>query len=77
MKRWNEAGAFVSRSHVKRAKDVIVAALDVIVTGDTALVWDALQLSMLVDKELGSKECQYKYLEALTETYKKFTICII
>ena len=58
MKRWEEASAFVSRNHVKRAKDVIVAALDVIVTGDAALVWDALQLSMPVDKELGSKECQ-------------------
>ena len=34
---------------MKKAKDVIVAALDVIMPGDTAYLWDALQSSMLVD----------------------------
>ena len=70
-KRWEEAGARTRRNHVKKAKDVIVAALDVIAPGDAALLWDAVQLSMLVDKELGSEESvDRKYLNALAETYK-------
>lgn len=70
-KRWEEAGARTRTNHVKKAKDVIVAALDVIMPGDAAYLWDALQSSMLVDKELGSAESDdHKYLEALAETYK-------
>jgi len=46
-KRWEEAGAHTRTNHVKKAKDVIVAALDVIMPGDiisnAAYLWDALQ----------------------------------
>ena len=71
LKRWEEAGARTRRNHVKKAKDVIVAALDVIAPGDAALLWDAVQLSMPVEKELGSEESvDRKYLNALAETYK-------
>ena len=70
-KRWEEAGARTRKNHVKRAKDVIVAALDVIMPGDAAYLWDALQSSMLVDKELGSVVGDdHRYLKALAETYK-------
>ena len=70
-KRLEDAGARTRGNHMKKAKDTIVAALDVITPGDAALLWDALQSSMLVDKELGSGECaDRKYLEALAETYK-------
>ena len=70
-KRWKEAGARTRGNRVKKAKDVIVAALDVIAPGDAALLWDALQLSMLVDNELGCEESvDGKYLDALAETYK-------
>ena len=69
--RWAEAGARTHSNHVKKAKDVIVAALDVITPGDAAHLWDALQSSMLVDKELGYEgSADGKYLEALAETYK-------
>ena len=69
--RWAEAGARTHSNHVKKAKDVIVAALDVITPGDAAHLWDALQSSMLVDKELGYEgSADRKYLEALAETYK-------
>ena len=54
---------------MKKTKDVIIADLDLIMPGDAAYLWDALQLSMLVDKELGSAEGEdHKYLEALAET---------
>lgn len=70
-KRWEEAGARTRRNNVKKAKDVIVAVLDVITPGDAAQLWDAVQSSMLVDKELVSGESvDRKYLEALAETYK-------
>ena len=70
-KRWAEAGARTHSNHVKKAKDVIVEALDVITPGDAAHLWDALQSSMLVDKELGYEgSADRKYLEALAETYK-------
>ena len=68
-KRWEEAGARSRKNHVKRAKDVIAAALDVIMPG--AYLWDALRSSMLVDKELGSVVGDdHRYLEAPAETYK-------
>lgn len=35
-KRWEEAGARTRKNHVKKAKGVIVAALDVIMPGDAA-----------------------------------------
>jgi len=70
-KRWEEAGTRTRKNQVKTAKDVIVAALDVVMPGDAAHLWDALQSSMLVDKKLGSAEDgDHKYLEALAETYK-------
>ena len=70
-KRWAEAGARTQSNHVKKAKDVIVAALDAITPGDAAHLWDAFQSSMLVDKELGyDGSADRKYLEALAETYK-------
>ncbi|CAH3108923.1 unnamed protein product [Porites lobata] len=70
-KRWAKAGARTHSNHMKKAKDVIVAALDVITPGDAAHLWDALQSSMLVDKELGYEgSADRKYLEALAETYK-------
>ena len=42
-KRWEEAGVRTHTNHEKKAKDVIVAALDVIMPGDAAYLWDALQ----------------------------------
>lgn len=70
-KKWEDAGERTQRNNVKKATDVIVAVLEVITPGDAAQLWDALQSSMMVDKELESGEnADRKYLEALAETYR-------
>ena len=57
------------RKHLKHVKDAIVATLDVIKPGNAALLRDALQSSILVDKELGTGgSADHKYLKTLAET---------
>ena len=60
------------QSHVSKAKDAVVAALNVITPGDAGHLWEALKASNSVEKALQiSEECpaDKRYLEALAETY--------
>ena len=55
-----------------KAKDAVVAALNVIAPGDSGHLWEALKASNSVEKALQiSEECpaDKRYLEALAETY--------
>lgn len=72
-KAWDGASTRTQRSHVTKAKDVVVSALKVITPGDEAHLWHALQSSKLVEKDLGCDEpslAENKYLQALAETYR-------
>lgn len=72
-KTWAETSAGTRRNHVGKARDAIVAMLDVVTPGDGALLWEALQSSALVEKALGIQKtspAEEKYLLALAETYR-------
>ena len=72
-KRWEEASMRTKQSHVSKAKDAVVAALNVIAPGDAGHLWEALKASNSVEKSLQiSEECpaDKRYLEALAETYQ-------
>lgn len=71
-KRWEEASVRTKKSHVSKARESVVAALNVIAPGDAGHLWEALKASYSVEKALGVPEESYedrKYLEALAETY--------
>ena len=51
-KAWRETGSRTRTSHMEKARDAIVAVLDVVTPGDGALLWEALQSSVLVEKAL-------------------------
>ena len=60
------------RSHVSKASESVVAALNVIAPGDAGHLWEALKASQSVEKALGipgESDVDKKYLEALAETY--------
>ena len=60
------------RSHVSKARESVIAALNVIAPGDAGHLWEALKASQSVEKALGIAEesdVDKKYLEALAETY--------
>jgi len=72
-KSWEEASARTRSNHMQRAKDVVVTSLNVITPGDEVLLWEALQSSRLVEKDLGCEEsspADEKYLLSLAETYE-------
>lgn len=59
-------------SHVPKARESVVVALNVIAPGDAGHLWEALKASQSVEKALGIAEesdVDKKYLEALAETY--------
>ncbi|CAB4033230.1 Hypothetical predicted protein [Paramuricea clavata] len=71
-------GASINMDNIKetvtKATNVIVSALEVIIPGDAASIWDAIQTSQSVEKALGiSQPADRKYLEALAETYQNAT----
>ena len=71
-KRWQDASARTRKSHVSKARESVVAALNVIAPGDAGHLWEALKASKSVEKSLGIAEesdVDKKYLEALAETY--------
>lgn len=72
-KRWAEASVRTQKSHIAKAKALVVTGLDIIAPGDAGHLWTALRDSGAVEKELGmsgeSPEEQ-KYLNALAETYR-------
>ena len=72
-KRWEEASIRTKQRHVLKAKDAVVAALNVIAPGDAGHLWEALKDSNSVEKALLiSEECpaDTRHLEALAETYQ-------
>jgi hypothetical protein len=72
-KTWVETSARTRRNHVGKARDAIVAMLDVVTPGYGALLWEALQSSALVEEALGIQKtspAEEKYLLALAETYR-------
>ena len=71
-KNWQEASVRTRKSRVGKAKESVVAALNVIAPGDAGYLWEALKVSQSVEKELGvtvESTHDMKYLEALAETY--------
>ena len=71
-KRWEEASIRTKNSHVIKARDAVVAALDVIAPGYAGHLWEALKASYSVEKALHVPEessADKRYLEALSETY--------
>ena len=71
-KKWQDISLHTRRSRVSKAKESIVAALNVIAPGDAGPLWEALKESKSVEKALGIAEesqSDRKYLEALAETY--------
>ncbi|CAH3146260.1 unnamed protein product, partial [Porites lobata] len=71
-KKWQDTSLRTRRSRVSKAKESIVAALNVIAPGDAGPLWEALKESKSVEKALGIAEesqSDRKYLEALAETY--------
>ena len=72
-KRWEKASIRTKQRHVLKAKDAVVAALNVIAPGDAGHLWEALKDSNSVEKALQiSEECpaDKRHLEALAETYQ-------
>ena len=60
------------RTHVSKARESVVAALNVSAPGDAGHLWKALEASQSVEKALGiakESDTDKKYLEALAETY--------
>ena len=60
-------------NHITKAKDLVVAGLNVIAPKDAGYLWEALQESCSVEKSLGTEElpsADKKYLDALAESYK-------
>ena len=71
-KKWQDASVRTRRSHVSKARESVVAALNVIAPGDAGHLWEALKASQSVEKALGiagESDVDKKYLEALAETY--------
>ena len=72
-KSWEHLSARTKNVHISKAKDAIVASLEVISPGNPASLWDALKRTQAVEKALcttTSASADQKYLEALAENYQ-------
>lgn len=72
-KKWEEASVRTKKSHVSKAKDLVVAGFNVIAPGDAGQLWEALKSSNSVEKALGMAEeslSDRKFLEALAESFQ-------
>ena len=72
-RKWVETSVRTKKSHIAKAKNLVVAGLEVIAPGDAGHLWEALRNSGTVEKELGIAEEspeEQKYLNALAETYR-------
>ena len=75
-KRWVEKSVRTKKGHIAKAKNLVVAGLEVIAPGDAGLLWEALRDSGAMEKEFGIAEEspeEQKYLNALAETYRHAT----
>ena len=71
-KKWKDASLRTRESRASKAKESVMAALNVVPPGDGGPLWDTLKASQLVEAALGTpKESpeEKKYLEAFAETY--------
>ena len=55
-KKWQDASVRTRKSHESKAKESVVAALNVIAPGDAGHLWEALKASQSVEKALGTAE---------------------
>ena len=58
----------LKKGHIAKAKNLVVAGLEVIAPGDAGLLWEALRDSGAMEKEFGIAEEspeEQKYLNAL------------
>ena len=55
-KRWVETSVRTKKSHLAKAKNLVVAGLEVIAPGDAGHLWEALRDSGAVEKEFGIAE---------------------
>ena len=72
-KAWEKTSSRTRRNHVGKARDAIVAMLNVMTPGDGALLWETLHSSALVEEAFGIEKpspAEEKYLLVLAETYK-------
>ena len=69
-KAWEKTTSRTRRNHVGKARDAIVAMLNVMTPGDGALLWETLQSSALVVEAFGIEKpspAEEKYLLVLAE----------
>ena len=72
-KSWEKLSTRTKNVRVSKAKDAVVASLEVISPGNLAALWEAMKSSESVEKVLGTENqspLDKKYLEALAETYQ-------
>ena len=55
-KKWQDASVRTRKSQVSKAREFVVAVLNVITPGDTGRLWKALKASQSVEKSLGIAE---------------------
>ena len=72
-KSWEDLSIRTKGVRISKAKDAVVASLEVISPGNPAALWEALKRSQSVEKTLctaNQTPMDQKYLEALAETYQ-------
>ena len=72
-KSWDQLSLRTKNARISKAKDAVVASLEVISPGNPASLWQALKSSQSVEASLcitPQTSADQKYLEALAETYQ-------
>ena len=72
-KSWDQLSPCTKNVRISKAKDAVVASLEVISPGNSASLWQALKSSQSVEASLcitPQTSADQKYLEALAETYQ-------
>ncbi len=70
-KAWEAMSTRTKNTHVSKATNVIVAALDVLTPGNAGSLWRAVQESRKADRVLGIRpHAEAKYVSALAEAYQ-------
>lgn len=69
-KKFGNIASRTKNDRITKARDSVVATLNVIAPGEPGLLWEALKESQFVEKLLNIESHDSKYLEALAETYR-------
>ena len=72
-KTWSRLSTRTKKVHLSKAKDAVVAVLDVVAPGEAGSLWEDLKGSQQVEKALNltdNRKEDKAYLEALAETYQ-------